>query len=572
MGILGRGGTPPRNAGGLERLSALDSGTEVFARRLRGIREASGRSYGALAHRVGVSASTLHRYCSGHIVPLEFTPVERLARLCGCQGEDLVELHRLWVLADGERRRRQAAGGVQARSAARSPEALSKLTRGGTVPGDAVRALEVSESVPGITDAAKYTGTAALEASPEVTVVLEEKQAGEPGPEAAGSTGFPEVPRRRVVRATRARRSRPRRTGGSAPAAHLATGLVAVVTVLTLLIAFLVLLAFEHSPSSSEDWNGRQRATGPRYAGTAVPSLRASDTTADPSALPAPTPWSLSPGVTASRPPAGPTASMGPGRTGSRPAPRKSAGASEPRDRALPFTWGVNQHIWASGCSHSYIVDRPPTAVPPPPSVSDAEPWARSLGAVHGGDTLVRLTVQGSGEQAVVLQGLRVRVAAQRPPQRRNVYGMSLGCGGTMTPRLFDVDLDAARPTAVSVPGNDSGVGIPAASFPYRVSARDPEILLITGRTVTCDCDWYLELEWSSADRSGTVRIDDAGRPFRTSSVLGGPAYLYDTNTRRWVPTTGADPAPHPGNDPTTGTPGDPEDPMDSPAPGARAE
>ncbi|WP_329026209.1 helix-turn-helix transcriptional regulator [Streptomyces sp. NBC_00690] len=541
-------------------MSALESGTEVFARRLRVIREASGRSYGALAHRVGVSASTLHRYCSGHIVPLDFAPVARLAQLCGCRGEDLVELHRLWVLADGERRRRQAAGGVQARSAAGMPEALSRLAQDGTVQEDGDRAPEVNAAVTGFTGAAKCTGSAALEASPEVTVALEKKQAGGPQPEATGSTRAPEVPRRRAARATLATH-----------ATH-ATGLVAVAAVFTLLVTLLVLLAFERSPSSSEDRNDRQRASGPRYAGTDLPSVRASGTTAASSALPSPPSWSISPGVTASRPPVGPTASMGPGHTGSRPAPRESARASEPRNRALPFSWGVNQHIWASGCSHSYIVDRPPTAVPPPPSVSDAEPWARSLGAVHGGDTLVRLTIQGLGEQAVVLQGLRVRVAAQRPPQRRNVYGMSLGCGGTMTPRMFDVDLDAARPTALSVPGNDSGVEIPAASFPYRVSARDPEILLITARTVTCDCDWYLELEWSSADRSGTVRIDDAGRPFRTSSVLGGPAYLYDTNDRRWVPTTGADPTPHPGNDPTTGTPEEPEGPTDGPTPGARAE
>lgn len=105
-----------------------------------------------------------------------------------------------------------------------------------------------------------------------------------------------------------------------------------------------------------------------------------------------------------------------------------------------------------------------------------------------------------------------------------------------MTPRTFDVDLDAARPAARPMPGNDAGVEIPALSFPYRVSVRDPEVLLVTGRTVACDCDWYLELEWSSGDRSGTARIDDAGRPFRTSGVQDGPAHLYDTRAGRWFP------------------------------------
>ncbi|MFC7511224.1 hypothetical protein ACFQV4_12960 [Streptomyces thermocarboxydus] len=36
---------------------------------------------------------------------------------------------------------------------------------------------------------------------------------------------------------------------------------------------------------------------------------------------------------------------------------------------------------------------------------------------------------------------------------------------------------------------------------------------MITARTEGCDCRWYLELDWSSQGRTGTVRIDDRGRP-----------------------------------------------------------
>ncbi|MEU5979966.1 helix-turn-helix domain-containing protein [Streptomyces sp. NPDC047315] len=467
MGIPDRGGTPPRNAGGLERLSALESETsdaEAFARRLRELRERSGHSYGALARRVGVSASTLHRYCSGHIVPLEFVPVERLARFCGCRGEDLVSLHRLWVLADGERRRRQAS------AAASAATAVTKTT-------ETIEHAETTE-VP--------------EAKPEPEV--------EAGSEASGLAVSPKRWRRAA---------RP-------------TGVVAAATVLTL----LVLPQSGHSPQSSAEAPGAPKnAAGPRYVGAAVPSPLASGPTATASAPP---------GATASRPPAGSSTSIDPGRTGSRTAPSEAAGAARSPSSALPFTWNVDDHIWANGCNHSYVVDRPPSAVPPPPSVSDAEPWATALGAVHGGDTLIRLTLQGRSEQAVVLQSIRVRVTAQRPPQRSNVYAMGMPCGGTLTPRMFDVDLDAARPVARSVPGNDSGTEIPAVSLPYRVSIRDPEVLLVTGRTVNCDCDWYLELEWSTSDRSGTVRIDDDGKPFRTSGVADAPAHQYDTTLRRW--------------------------------------
>src|SRR6478672_3933044 len=77
---------------------------EDFATQLTELKERSGRSYGALAGRLHVSTSTLHRYCNGAAVPGEYAPVERFARLCGATPAELVALHRRWLLADAERR------------------------------------------------------------------------------------------------------------------------------------------------------------------------------------------------------------------------------------------------------------------------------------------------------------------------------------------------------------------------------------------------------------------------------------------------------------------------------------
>lgn len=43
-----------------------------------------------------------------------------------------------------------------------------------------------------------------------------------------------------------------------------------------------------------------------------------------------------------------------------------------------------------------------------------------------------------------------------------------------------------------------------------------------------------------SQGRTGTVRIDDHGRPFRTSGIKGLPRYWYgsDNGERQWVPAT----------------------------------
>ncbi|WP_217168654.1 helix-turn-helix transcriptional regulator [Streptomyces sp. AC512_CC834] len=74
-----------------------------FAGLLRELKERSGLSYGVLGKRLHMSGSTLHRYVSGEVVPVEFAPVERLARVCRATPEELLELHRRWIRADALR-------------------------------------------------------------------------------------------------------------------------------------------------------------------------------------------------------------------------------------------------------------------------------------------------------------------------------------------------------------------------------------------------------------------------------------------------------------------------------------
>ncbi len=205
---------------------------------------------------------------------------------------------------------------------------------------------------------------------------------------------------------------------------------------------------------------------------------------------------------------------------------------------AVPLTWTADSQVWALGCGHDYVIDKQPRQVPPPPAPQDAGTWAGTQNAVHGRDTNVRISVQGRTSTAVILEALRVRVVGRTDPAPGTAYSMDQGCGGAVTPRFFDVDLDIDRPIARPVEGNDTGTPIPAMRLPYRVSAEDPEVLLVTARTEGCDCRWYLELDWASQGRTGTVRIDDAGRPFRTSSIKGLPRYWYDVS-RQWVERTG---------------------------------
>ncbi|MDX3454009.1 helix-turn-helix domain-containing protein [Streptomyces sp. ME02-8801-2C] len=204
-----------------------------------------------------------------------------------------------------------------------------------------------------------------------------------------------------------------------------------------------------------------------------------------------------------------------------------------------PLAWSTDSVVWDKGCDHDYVIDKSPARVPPPPVEQDAGAWAATQGAVRGRQTRVQISVQGRSSTAVVLTALHVRVVARGTPAVGSAYAMDQGCGSDLRPRRFTVNLDADRPTARPKDGADSEHTIPAVHFPYRVSAEDPEVLLVDATTQAYDARWYLELDWSSQGRTGTIRIDDHGRPFQTTSIKGMPHYWYGTNNageRAWVP------------------------------------
>ncbi|MFE4697702.1 hypothetical protein ACFRIC_11565 [Streptomyces sp. NPDC056738] len=221
----------------------------------------------------------------------------------------------------------------------------------------------------------------------------------------------------------------------------------------------------------------------------------------------------------------------------SGPAASTGGASAGPSARALPFTWTVNSHVWEGDCGHDYVISKPPGQVPPPPPAEDAEVWANAQDAVHGGETIVRVSVQGRSPAAVVLESLHVRVVRRTAPPGAGafVYDTSLGCGGNTEPRSFAVNLDAHTPVPRAVAGSEGDETLPARNLPYRVSVDDPEVLLVKAGTEHCACDWYLELDWSSQGSTGTIRIDDHGRPFRTSGITGLPLYRYADSPGRWI-------------------------------------
>ncbi|MEU1571727.1 helix-turn-helix domain-containing protein [Streptomyces collinus] len=477
-------------------MSAQDDVDEVgeFAALLRGLKERTDRSYGSLARRLAMNTSTLHRYCAGEAVPLDFAPVERFAALCGASPEERLELHRRWLLAVAARQRPRTA----------SPAGTAETDPAmGTSPADTATNTSPADTATDTSPAKTATDAAAVDTATDTSPTDTDAAAATvDGPAESPAQADP-LPRRPWYRR-----------------GHVTVGLAAACAVLALLGSLAALP--DGRRASADD---RAPSAGPATSGTA-----GSDAPGRASTSPTPSGSSLT-----AEPPS-PSATPKKKRKPSPPSSARTtppAGAAGP---AVPLTWSADSQAWNLGCGHDYVVARPPGQVAPPPVPQDAGVWAAAHNAVHGGETLVELSVQGRTDTAVVLKALRVRVVGRSAPAPGNAYAMNQGCGGSITPRSFDVNLDKDRPIARAVAGSDAGTPIPAVRMPYRVSARDPEVLLVNARTQGCDCRWYLELDWSSQGRTGTVRIDDAGRPFRTSGIKGLPHYTYDTSARGWAP------------------------------------
>ncbi|MFG2351281.1 helix-turn-helix domain-containing protein [Streptomyces phaeochromogenes] len=449
---------------------------DEFSELLGQLKERSGLSYGVLGKRLHTSTSTLHRYVNGDAVPTDYAPVERFARACKASPEELVELHRRWVLADARRGQKADGDSPLASASASDLPAASEESVASDSP--------VASGAAAGSEASAASGSAA--GSESDAAVGGDVLGSGPEGERAGAPDAPGARRRRTV--------------------VLAGAAVAAAVVSAALVVNLV-------PGKSDDGEGRKQSVG-AAAGTVDDS---------PGASASGDAKGRSPSPSASRS-GTPTASSSASRSaGAGAGAAPDSGAEE---SASAPTVAVNPYKWESPCSQHYLVDRKPEQVPPPPSESDARGWVSALGGVAAGQQMLALTVQGTGKATVVLEELHVRVVEKSAPLAWNDFEMGVGCGGGVETTSFAVNLDAGRPATSPKAGQ--------RDFPYKVSESDPEVFYIFADARAHNVSWYLELDWSSGTKEGTVRVDNKGQPFRTSGNVGRPAYNCPLGDSEW--------------------------------------
>ncbi|MEV0442607.1 helix-turn-helix transcriptional regulator [Streptomyces spectabilis] len=464
-------------------------GAGDLAELLRELKGRSGLSYGALAKRLHVSTSTLHRYVNGTAVPTEFAPVERLARLCKATPDELMEVHRRWIVADATRGRKAEPEPVREAGATPEPEPE--------------RAPE-PEPVP-------------TEPEPE-PVPVEPEPVSEPETELEVARPHEPRPKSRLSLSLSQSLSRGKRQRLGALAA---VGVVLAVAGTALAV---------HSASGSSGGGDGKHA--------AADDTPRPDTARSPSGTAKKQP-SGRPSLTSSaKPPEKDEDKQDGGRTKSGPrggsegsegrAPGAGGEASGGGSGRAPLTVSTQPQYWDNECGRPYLINRPPDRLPSPPTPQDAAGWVSAFDAVSAESHDVKFTVQGTGKETVVLESLNIRVVGRSDPPAWNKYLMGflgVGCGGNVPKHSFNAKLDHGRPALV--PEGDD--------FPYKVSEKDPETFYVLTTAKSRYVRWYLELEWSSGTRHGTVVINDEGKPFRTSGAPDDHLFGYTLEGREWV-------------------------------------
>ncbi|MFC8730165.1 helix-turn-helix domain-containing protein [Streptomyces bacillaris] len=485
---------------------------EHFAALLKELKGRSGRSYGVLAGRLHVSTSTLHRYCNGDAVPNEYAPVERFARLCGASVDELVEVHRRWIVADAARRRPPGAAvsGRGTEAVAPKPAALEPAAPEPVAP---VRAAEPEPEPGPAAEPVPVPGN-----GPAPTSVPETQPESAP---AALVTGPPPPAGDRDARPARwSRLSRRTRV------------LIAAAGVAALLVPTAVVAADLAGSRSGDAVAAPERGAPAGDASLAPPSR----TPAPASSSPSPSASPSTPPPSSGTPSAGPSGEAG-GPAGSGSGEEEAEGGGT--GLGAPPAVTISSYNWDEPCGQFYLLDRGPQSVSPPPPPQDRRAWAESYGGVDAGNMLLQLTVQGTSREAVVLKGLYVRVLSRKAPLPWSAYLMGNGCGSGIAPQTFASDLDTRHPIITPVPGTQGDRTIPARPFPFKVTSEDVEVFNLDMKAAGYDVTWYLELKWSSGGREGMLRIDDHGKPFRTSGMRGRPAYTYGNDEVKWEPYEG---------------------------------
>lgn len=149
-------------------------------------------------------------------------------------------------------------------------------------------------------------------------------------------------------------------------------------------------------------------------------------------------------------------------------------------------------------------------------------------------NTRLKLLVEGTRPQAVVLTDLIISVTGRRPaPPANHIELFSAQLFHKLEPKWFRADLRMRNLVPVG-PNRAHGE---AGEFPYYVHQGAPEQFAIDLELGGQVVEWVAGLHWTCAGRSGVLEISNQGVPF-VSHPGNRPRYDWNFNAEQWLSAT----------------------------------
>ncbi|WP_179203272.1 helix-turn-helix domain-containing protein, partial [Streptomyces griseiscabiei] len=208
------------------------------------------------------------------------------------------------------------------------------------------------------------------------------------------------------------------------------------------------------------------------------------------------------------------------------PSSKEPSHAASSGSESVPLTFVADAPSWQCGDA---------VVVPGSVGASQMVPGPRPTDGVSTSKTGLGFTVQGRDGQTVTLLGLSVEVVSRHEPLRGT--RVPVVCQGDPPNRNLFVDLDQTRPQVVkAAPRAGDGGSASDTGWPYTVSGSDPEHFVVRPSTRAHDVTFTLRLKWAWNGERGELRIDDQGKPFRTTADGRATWLCPDASSTRLVP------------------------------------
>jgi hypothetical protein len=202
-------------------------------------------------------------------------------------------------------------------------------------------------------------------------------------------------------------------------------------------------------------------------------------------------------------------------------------------DPPLRFTVAVDPDAYTAG--HAFALQgEPPTGdLPEVPSCQEVRRWAMRYGAIDGGRTHLKITVEGLSSSPVLIESMHARVESREEPIDETLVSCLVEGEIGIIGIGFNLD---EQPSVARTLLENGGLGEPYFAG-SNISVAEGEVLAlaVTAFAEHCSCKGRIDVNAVVEGERRTFTLDDNGRPFQTTAIVTLPEHRLALYGGEWA-------------------------------------